>query len=68
MGLVSPSACPSCGLTLLDKRMNRQLKQYMDICVRCHLQIGELNELHELGPRVAPVMELVVEAMPLPGR
>ncbi len=37
-------------------------------CENCRLQIGELNEVHKLGLRVVPVMDLVVEAMPLPGR
>jgi len=37
-------------------------------CENCRLQIGELNEKHGLGLRVVPVMDLVVEAMPLPGR
>jgi Fe-S oxidoreductase len=36
-------------------------------CENCRLQIGELNEVHDLGLRVVPVMELVVEAMPLKG-
>ena len=37
-------------------------------CENCRLQITELNDLHELGVRVVPVMDLVVEAMPLKGR
>jgi Fe-S oxidoreductase len=32
-------------------------------CENCRLQIGELNEVHGLGLRVVPVMDLVVEAM-----
>jgi Fe-S oxidoreductase len=32
-------------------------------CENCRLQIGELNEVHDLGLRVVPVMDLVVEAM-----
>ncbi|HEY3318130.1 MAG TPA: (Fe-S)-binding protein [Coriobacteriia bacterium] len=32
-------------------------------CENCRLQIGELNEVHSLGLRVVPVMDLVVEAM-----
>jgi Fe-S oxidoreductase len=34
-------------------------------CENCRLQIGELNDVHDLGLRVVPVMELVVEAMGL---
>lgn len=37
-------------------------------CENCRLQITELNDLHDLGVRVVPVMDLVVEAMPLKGR
>lgn len=37
-------------------------------CENCRLQIGELNEVHDLGLRVVPIMDLVVEAMPLKGR
>ncbi len=37
-------------------------------CENCRLQITELNEVHDLGLRVVPVMDLVVEAMPLKGR
>lgn len=37
-------------------------------CENCRLQIGELNDTHELNLRVVPVMDLVVEAMTLPGR
>jgi Fe-S oxidoreductase len=37
-------------------------------CENCRLQINELNEVHGLGLRIVPVMELVVEAMPLKGR
>lgn len=37
-------------------------------CENCRLQITELNEVHDLGLRVVPVMELLVEAMPLKGR
>jgi Fe-S oxidoreductase len=36
-------------------------------CENCRLQINELNEVHDLGLRIVPVMELVVEAMPLLG-
>lgn len=36
-------------------------------CENCRLQIGELNEVHDLGLRVVPIMDLVVEAMPLKG-
>jgi Fe-S oxidoreductase len=32
-------------------------------CENCRLQIGELNEVHDLGLRVVAVMELVAEAM-----
>lgn len=32
-------------------------------CENCRLQITELNEVHELGLRVVPVMELVAEAL-----
>jgi Fe-S oxidoreductase len=32
-------------------------------CENCRLQIGELKELHGLGLRVVPVMDLVVAAM-----
>jgi len=32
-------------------------------CENCRLQITELNELHDLGLKIVPVMELVVEAM-----
>ena len=37
-------------------------------CENCRLQIAELNQVHDLGLRIVPVMELVVEAMPLKGR
>lgn len=37
-------------------------------CENCRLQIAELNEVHDLGLRIVPVMELVVDAMPLKGR
>ena len=37
-------------------------------CENCRLQITELNQVHNLGLRVVPVMELVVDAMPLKGR
>ncbi|HET6498101.1 MAG TPA: (Fe-S)-binding protein [Coriobacteriia bacterium] len=37
-------------------------------CENCRLQITELNDVHDLGLRVVPVMDLVVEAMPLAGR
>jgi len=37
-------------------------------CENCRLQIGELNDVHELGLTVVPVMELVMDAMTLPGR
>jgi Fe-S oxidoreductase len=36
-------------------------------CENCRLQIAELNEVHDLGLRVVPVMELVADAMPLKG-
>jgi Fe-S oxidoreductase len=36
-------------------------------CENCRLQIDELNEVHDLGLRIVPVMQLVVEAMPLRG-
>jgi len=32
-------------------------------CENCRLQINELNQVHDLGLRIVPVMELVVEAM-----
>jgi len=32
-------------------------------CENCRLQIAELNEVHDLGLRIVPVMELVAEAM-----
>ena len=32
-------------------------------CENCRLQITELNEKHELGLRIVPVMELVAEAL-----
>ena len=32
-------------------------------CENCRLQINELNEVHDLGLRIVPVMELVAEAM-----
>ena len=32
-------------------------------CENCRLQITELNEVHDLGLRIVPVMELVAEAM-----
>jgi len=32
-------------------------------CENCRLQITELNEKHDLGLRIVPVMELVAEAM-----
>lgn len=32
-------------------------------CENCRLQIGELNEVHDLGLKVVPVMDLVVQAM-----
>ena len=32
-------------------------------CENCRLQINELNLVHDLGLRIVPVMELVVEAM-----
>lgn len=32
-------------------------------CENCRLQITELNEIHDLGLTIVPVMELVVEAM-----
>ena len=32
-------------------------------CENCRLQIGELNEVHGLGLRIVPVMELVAEAL-----
>lgn len=37
-------------------------------CENCRLQIDELNKVHDLGLRIVPVMELVVESMVLPGR
>lgn len=37
-------------------------------CENCRLQISELNQVHDLGLRIVPVMELVVEAMPLKGK
>lgn len=36
-------------------------------CENCRLQIEDLNELHGLGLEVRQVIDLVVEAMPLPG-
>ncbi|MDI6843737.1 MAG: (Fe-S)-binding protein [Anaerosomatales bacterium] len=36
-------------------------------CENCRLQIEDLNELHGLGLQVRQVIDLVVEAMPLPG-
>jgi Fe-S oxidoreductase len=36
-------------------------------CENCRLQIDELNDVHDLGLRIVPVMQLVVEAMPMPG-
>ncbi len=32
-------------------------------CENCRLQIGELNEVHGLGLRVVPIMEMVAEAI-----
>jgi Fe-S oxidoreductase len=32
-------------------------------CENCRLQITELNEVHDLGLRIVPVMELVAEAL-----
>jgi Fe-S oxidoreductase len=37
-------------------------------CENCRLQMEELNETQDLGVRIAAVMDLVVEAMDLPGR
>lgn len=37
-------------------------------CENCRLQMEGLNERHDLGVRVAAVMDLVVESMPLRGR
>lgn len=37
-------------------------------CENCRLQIEELNELHGLGLEVMQVMDLVLSAMPLPGK
>ncbi len=37
-------------------------------CENCRLQINELNEVHDLGLEIKQVMDLVVEAMVLPGR
>ena len=37
-------------------------------CENCRLQIDELNRVHDLGLRIVPVMELVVESMVLPGK
>lgn len=36
-------------------------------CENCRLQIGELNEIHDLGLEIWQVVDLVVAAMPLPG-
>ncbi len=36
-------------------------------CENCRLQIGDLNEHHGLGLRIAQMMDLVVESMPLKG-
>lgn len=36
-------------------------------CENCRLQIEDLNQLHGLGLQVRQVIDLVVEAMPLPG-
>lgn len=36
-------------------------------CENCRLQIEDLNEMHGLGLQVRQVIDLVVEAMPLPG-
>jgi Fe-S oxidoreductase len=37
-------------------------------CENCRLQMEGLRDKHELDLRVAAIMDLVVEAMPLPGR
>lgn len=37
-------------------------------CENCRLQINELNAVHGLGLEIKQVMDLVVDAMPLPGR
>jgi Fe-S oxidoreductase len=37
-------------------------------CENCRLQIQELNEVHSLGLEVRQVIDLVVDAMPLPAR
>jgi len=37
-------------------------------CENCRLQIEELNEVHSLGLEVRQVIDLVVDAMPLPER
>jgi Fe-S oxidoreductase len=37
-------------------------------CENCRLQIEELNEMHDLGLEISQVMDLVVAAMPLPGK
>ncbi|HZL07299.1 MAG TPA: (Fe-S)-binding protein [Coriobacteriia bacterium] len=37
-------------------------------CENCRLQIQELNEVHSLGLEVRQVIDLVVDAMPLPER
>jgi Fe-S oxidoreductase len=36
-------------------------------CENCRLQIAELNEVHDLGLRIVPVMELVAEALQVRG-
>jgi Fe-S oxidoreductase len=37
-------------------------------CENCRLQLGTLNENYELGVKITSLMDLIVEAMPLPGR
>jgi Fe-S oxidoreductase len=37
-------------------------------CENCRLQIEELNEMHALGLEVRQIIDLVVDAMPLPER
>ncbi len=37
-------------------------------CENCRLQMEGLDEVHQLGVRIAAIMDLVVESMPLKGR
>ncbi len=70
-GLVAESEFDSLRFKSGEKKVEQIRKTGASVlvtpCENCRLQIGDLNEKYSLGIRISSVMDLVVNAMELPG-